>query len=121
MELGLDSFQRRPLNSEEEDDDAIDSDDEPGGDLYEYEEGVPEEESRKNNSYDRHDNYDYEHSEDFEGSSDDFIDANIQLALFVFRKLPEKVETRAYIVFPDKPEKRRPSQLSKRRLIRLMV
>ncbi|CAH8350367.1 unnamed protein product [Eruca vesicaria subsp. sativa] len=58
--------QKRPLNSDEEDDDAIDSDDEHGGDLYEYEEGVPEEESRKNNRYDRHDNYDYELPEDFE-------------------------------------------------------
>ncbi|KAF8085671.1 hypothetical protein N665_0653s0015 [Sinapis alba] len=58
--------QKRPLNSDEEDDDAIDSDDEHGDDLYEYEEGVPEEESRKNNRYDRHDNYDYELPEDFE-------------------------------------------------------
>ncbi|KAF8051252.1 hypothetical protein N665_1758s0001, partial [Sinapis alba] len=58
--------QKRPLNSDEEDDDAIDSDEEHGGDLYEYEEGVPEEDSRKNNRYDRHDNYDYELPEDFE-------------------------------------------------------
>ncbi|KAJ0229907.1 U3 ribonucleoprotein [Hirschfeldia incana] len=59
--------QKRPLNSDEEDDDhEIDSDDEHGGDLYEYEEGVAEEESRKNNRYDRHDNYDYELPEDFE-------------------------------------------------------
>ncbi|KAH0898414.1 hypothetical protein HID58_047982 [Brassica napus] len=58
--------QKRPLNSDEEDDDVIGSDDEHGGDLYEYEEGVPEEESRKNNRYDRHDNYDYELPEDFE-------------------------------------------------------
>ncbi|KAH0938861.1 hypothetical protein HID58_006322 [Brassica napus] len=59
--------QKRPLNSDEEDDDdVIGSDDEHGGDLYEYEEGVPEEESRKNNRYDRHENYDYELPEDFE-------------------------------------------------------
>ncbi|ESQ27884.1 hypothetical protein EUTSA_v10018762mg [Eutrema salsugineum] len=49
----------------------------------------------------------------YKGSSDDFIDANIQLALSVVRKLQEKIETRACIVFPDKPEKRRASQLFK--------
>ncbi|RDY06936.1 Protein LOW PSII ACCUMULATION 3, chloroplastic, partial [Mucuna pruriens] len=49
----------------------------------------------------------------YKGSSDDFIDANIQLALAVVRKLQEKKETRACIVFPDKPEKRRASQLFK--------
>lgn len=77
-------------------------------------------------------------SEHVKGSSDDFIDANIQLALAVVRKLQQKVETRACIVriffhllissflsndmlnflllfqvFPDKPEKRRASQLFK--------
>ncbi|KAG2314532.1 hypothetical protein Bca4012_065227 [Brassica carinata] len=93
MEVGLDSFQRRPLNSDEEDDDAIDSDDEPGGNLYEYEEGVPEEESRKNNCYDRHDNYDYELSEDFETIS--------------------LMPTYNWLFFPDKPEKCRASQLFK--------
>ncbi|CAH8389040.1 unnamed protein product [Eruca vesicaria subsp. sativa] len=66
--------QRPPLNS----DDEIGSDDEHGGDLYEYEEeGVPEEESRKNNRYDRHDNYDYELPEDFEDEnveSEDDVD-----------------------------------------------
>jgi len=46
----------------------------------------------------------------YKGSSDDFIDANIQLAVTVVRKLQEKIETRACIVFPDKPEKRRASQ-----------
>ncbi|KAL1225152.1 hypothetical protein V5N11_033563 [Cardamine amara subsp. amara] len=56
---------KRPLNSDEEDDE-IDSDDVNGGDLYEYEEGVPEEESKKNNRYDRVDNYEYELPEDFE-------------------------------------------------------
>ncbi|KAE8688219.1 Protein LOW PSII ACCUMULATION 3 [Hibiscus syriacus] len=49
----------------------------------------------------------------YKGSSDDFIDANIQLALAVVRKLQQKVETRACIVFPDKPEKRRASELFK--------
>ncbi|KAG5000917.1 hypothetical protein AAZX31_08G215700 [Glycine max] len=49
----------------------------------------------------------------YKGSSDEFIDANIQLALAVVRKLKEKKETRACIVFPDKPEKRRACQLFK--------
>ncbi|XP_030546958.1 protein LPA3 [Rhodamnia argentea] len=49
----------------------------------------------------------------FKGSSDDFIEANIQLALAVVRKLQEKRETRACIVFPDKPEKRRATELFK--------
>ncbi|KAM7475847.1 hypothetical protein LguiB_023090 [Lonicera macranthoides] len=47
------------------------------------------------------------------GSSDEFIDANIQLCLAVVRNLQEKKETRACIVFPDKPEMRRASQLFK--------
>ncbi|CAL1399912.1 unnamed protein product [Linum trigynum] len=47
----------------------------------------------------------------YKGSSDDFIDANIQLALTVIKKLKEKVEMRVCVVFPDKPEKRRASQL----------
>ncbi|KAK6147903.1 hypothetical protein DH2020_018815 [Rehmannia glutinosa] len=47
------------------------------------------------------------------GSSDEFSDANIQLSLAVVRKLQEKQETRACIVFPDKPEKRRASDLFK--------
>lgn len=49
----------------------------------------------------------------FKGSSDDYIEANIQLALAVVRKLKEKRETRACIVFPDKPEKRRATELFK--------
>lgn len=81
-------------------------------------------------------------SECVKGSSDDFIDANIQLALAVVRKLQERMEARACIVrredifnvvtcafffiilqfssyeiytqvFPDKPEKRRASELFK--------
>uniref|UniRef100_A0A803MC07 DUF1995 domain-containing protein n=2 Tax=Chenopodium quinoa TaxID=63459 RepID=A0A803MC07_CHEQI len=46
----------------------------------------------------------------YKGSSDDFIDANIQLALTVARKLQEKMQLRSCIVFPDKPEKRRATQ-----------
>lgn len=49
----------------------------------------------------------------YKGSSDEFIDANIQLALAVVRKLQERMETRACIVFPDKPEKGRASRLFK--------
>ncbi|KAK7349099.1 hypothetical protein VNO77_06188 [Canavalia gladiata] len=49
----------------------------------------------------------------YKGSSDEFIDANIQLALAVVRKLQEKMQTRACIVFPDKPEKRQASELFK--------
>ncbi|KAM1005938.1 hypothetical protein ACFX13_002784 [Malus domestica] len=46
----------------------------------------------------------------YKGSSDEFIDANVQLVLAVVRKLKEIRETRACIVFPDKPEKRRASE-----------
>ncbi|KAK3188663.1 hypothetical protein Dsin_028224 [Dipteronia sinensis] len=49
----------------------------------------------------------------YKGSSDEFIDANIQLVLTVVKQLQEKMETRACIVFPDKPEKRRASRLFK--------
>ncbi|KAI9089536.1 hypothetical protein K1719_029141 [Acacia pycnantha] len=49
----------------------------------------------------------------YKGSSDEFNDANIQFALAVVRKLQKKKETRACIVFPDKPEKRRASELFK--------
>ncbi|CAL9125738.1 unnamed protein product [Musa textilis] len=47
----------------------------------------------------------------YKGNSDEFIDANIQLALAVARKLQEMKGTRTCIVFPDQPEKRRASQL----------
>ncbi|KAL6629716.1 hypothetical protein ACP70R_029481 [Stipagrostis hirtigluma subsp. patula] len=47
----------------------------------------------------------------YKGSSDEFIDANIQLALAVARKLKELKGTRSCIVFPDQPEKRRATQL----------
>ncbi|OIT34211.1 protein low psii accumulation 3, chloroplastic [Nicotiana attenuata] len=49
----------------------------------------------------------------YKGSSDEFSDANIQLVLAVVQKLQEKMETRACVVFPDKPEKRRASELFK--------
>ncbi|KAI3773480.1 hypothetical protein L1987_48010 [Smallanthus sonchifolius] len=49
----------------------------------------------------------------YKGSSDEFTDANVQLALAVVRKLQENRETRACIVFPDKPERRRASELFK--------
>ncbi|XP_078441792.1 low PSII Accumulation 3 [Wolffia australiana] len=49
----------------------------------------------------------------YKGSSDEFIDANIQLALAVVRKVQEMRGTRACIVFPDQPEKRRASKLFK--------
>ncbi|KAK9135639.1 hypothetical protein Syun_014969 [Stephania yunnanensis] len=47
----------------------------------------------------------------YKGSSDEFIDANIQLALAVVKKLQEKKGMNSCIVFPDNPEKRRASQL----------
>ncbi|XP_057791378.1 protein LPA3 [Salvia miltiorrhiza] len=49
----------------------------------------------------------------YKGSSDEFSDANIQLAIAVIKNLQQKQETRACIVFPDKPEKRRASDLFK--------
>nr|XP_043636363.1 protein LPA3 [Erigeron canadensis] len=49
----------------------------------------------------------------YKGSSDEFSDANVQLALAVVRKLQEKRDTRACIVFPDKPEQRRASEIFK--------
>ncbi|KAH9620840.1 hypothetical protein KSS87_004704 [Heliosperma pusillum] len=49
----------------------------------------------------------------YKGSSDDFIDANIQLALTVARKIQDKMPLRCRIVFPDKPEKRRACQIFK--------
>ncbi|KNA24704.1 hypothetical protein SOVF_012830 [Spinacia oleracea] len=49
----------------------------------------------------------------YKGSSDDFTDANIQLALTVVRKLQEKTQFRSCMVFPDKPEKRRATEFFK--------
>ncbi|KAJ0265081.1 hypothetical protein HA466_0014380 [Hirschfeldia incana] len=54
---------KRPLNS---DDEEVDPDDENGVELYEYEEGIPEEESRKNNRYGRLHNYEFKLPDDFE-------------------------------------------------------
>ncbi|RVW85279.1 Protein low PSII accumulation 3, chloroplastic [Vitis vinifera] len=47
---------------------------------------------------------------------DEFIDANIQLVLAVVRKLQERKETKACIVFPDKPESAGPLRFSKQHL-----
>ncbi|CAN6481597.1 unnamed protein product [Victoria cruziana] len=49
----------------------------------------------------------------YKGSSDEFIDANIQLALAVVKKLNEAKGINACIVFPDGPEKRRASKMFK--------
>ncbi|KAF6159792.1 hypothetical protein GIB67_030050 [Kingdonia uniflora] len=49
----------------------------------------------------------------YKGSSDEFIDANVQLALAVVRNLQKRSETNTCIVFPDKPEKRRATELFK--------
>ncbi|KAF9603680.1 hypothetical protein IFM89_037443 [Coptis chinensis] len=49
----------------------------------------------------------------YKGSSDDFIEANVQLAVAIIRNLQERKGTRACIVFPDNPEKRRASKLFK--------
>ncbi|XP_057858891.1 protein LPA3 isoform X1 [Cryptomeria japonica] len=46
----------------------------------------------------------------YKGSSDEFIDANIQLVLALVRKLNEARGIASCIVFPDKPEKRRASR-----------
>ncbi|KFK30830.1 hypothetical protein AALP_AA6G031200 [Arabis alpina] len=56
--------EKRPLNSDDEID--SDSDDVNGGDLYEYEEGIPEEESGKNKRYGDAVNYEYELPENYE-------------------------------------------------------
>lgn len=49
-------------------DEEIDSDGAVGNDVYEYEEGVAEEESMKNKRYDPVENYEFELPEDFEVS-----------------------------------------------------
>nr|BAJ93560.1 predicted protein [Hordeum vulgare subsp. vulgare] len=49
----------------------------------------------------------------YKGSSDEFIDANVQLALAVVRDLKKLKGTRSCIVFPDQPEKRRAAQIFK--------
>ena len=54
------------LNPRSGSDDEIDSDEEfAGKDVYEYEEEVPEEESKKNRRYDPVENFEFELPEDF--------------------------------------------------------
>jgi U3 small nucleolar RNA-associated protein 14 len=60
----LDRVNRNDQYSSEEDDDEGVS-----NDVYEYEEGVPEEESKKNRRFDSIENYEYQLPEDFEVSS----------------------------------------------------
>jgi hypothetical protein len=47
----------------------------------------------------------------YKGASDEFIDANIQLALTLARKLYETKGITSCLVFPDKPERRRASRI----------
>ncbi|PIA56907.1 hypothetical protein AQUCO_00700928v1 [Aquilegia coerulea] len=49
----------------------------------------------------------------YKGSSDEFIDANVQLVVAIVRKLQETKGTRTCIVFPDSSEKRRASKIFK--------
>ena len=46
----------------------------------------------------------------YKGASDEFIDANIQLALALARKLHELKGVTSRLVFPDKPERRKASR-----------
>lgn len=48
------------------DEDGTDFEDRVVNDVYEYEEGIPEEESKKNRRFDTVENYEYELPEDFE-------------------------------------------------------
>ncbi|KAI3956217.1 hypothetical protein MKW98_008735 [Papaver atlanticum] len=50
---------------------------------------------------------------DYKGSSDEYIEANVQLVLAVVRKLQQRKGIRSCIVFPDAPEKRRGSKIFK--------
>ena len=59
---------QREVNQMKGDDNEVSDFDEGdtfAGDVYEYEEAVPEEESRKNRRYDTVDNYDYKLPDDF--------------------------------------------------------
>ncbi|KAI5071727.1 hypothetical protein GOP47_0013978 [Adiantum capillus-veneris] len=49
----------------------------------------------------------------YKGSSDEFLDANIQLVLALVRKLNEIRGVSSRVVFPDKPEKRRALRIFK--------
>lgn len=55
----------KPRNGSNSDDEEIIQSD-GGNDVYEFEEGVAEEESKKNRRFDRVDNFDYELPEEFE-------------------------------------------------------
>ncbi|KAL0360031.1 UNVERIFIED_CONTAM: putative protein C57A7.06 [Sesamum radiatum] len=63
----LDVF-NRTVEGEPSDVEGIDSDDAVGNDVYEYEEGIAEEESKKNRRFDTVENYQYELPEDFKDS-----------------------------------------------------
>uniref|UniRef100_A0A2P2MUZ2 Uncharacterized protein C57A7.06-like n=1 Tax=Rhizophora mucronata TaxID=61149 RepID=A0A2P2MUZ2_RHIMU len=52
-------------NNNEGDEDVGSDEDDQGKDVYEYEDGVPEEESRKNRRFDTVENYEYELPDDF--------------------------------------------------------
>eukprot|EP00252_Welwitschia_mirabilis_P005047 TRINITY_DN15457_c0_g1_i1.p1 TRINITY_DN15457_c0_g1~~TRINITY_DN15457_c0_g1_i1.p1 ORF type:complete len:380 (-),score=69.12 TRINITY_DN15457_c0_g1_i1:294-1433(-) len=47
----------------------------------------------------------------YKGSSDEFIDANIQLALALARRISESRQITSRIIFPDRPEKRRAARI----------
>lgn len=59
---------RYPKGGPSDDEEEIDFNDDVGADVYEYEEAIPEEESRKNKRFDPVENYQYELPEDFEVS-----------------------------------------------------
>ncbi|KAL0351313.1 UNVERIFIED_CONTAM: U3 small nucleolar RNA-associated protein 14A [Sesamum calycinum] len=64
----LDVFNRIVDGEPSDVDEGIDSDDAVGNDVYEYEEGIAEEESKKNRRFDTVENYQYELPEDFKDS-----------------------------------------------------
>ncbi|KAL2231844.1 UNVERIFIED_CONTAM: putative protein C57A7.06 [Sesamum indicum] len=64
----LDVFNRTVEGEPSDVDERIDSDDAVGNDVYEYEEGIAEEESKKNRRFDTVENYQYELPEDFQDS-----------------------------------------------------
>ncbi|KAL0437911.1 UNVERIFIED_CONTAM: putative protein C57A7.06 [Sesamum latifolium] len=64
----LDVFNRTGEGESSDVDEGINSDDAVGNDVYEYEEGIAEEESKKNRRFDTVENYQYELPEDFKDS-----------------------------------------------------
>ncbi|KAK6937365.1 hypothetical protein RJ641_030873 [Dillenia turbinata] len=66
MREGLDLLNSNPSNSDEKEEIDSDEDEIHRGDLYEYEEGLPEEESKKNRRFDPVENFEYELPEQFE-------------------------------------------------------